>query len=123
MMEKAYIVHTSAGSGGAACAASSSCPDGWRNESVEVVMNFPRGHWRERAACRSEDPELFFPLGEVGLSRTQIERARAVCHRCPVMTACGSWALRNGESDGVWGGMTAAERRALRVPRFTRGDR
>ncbi|MFJ1969672.1 WhiB family transcriptional regulator [Streptomyces sp. NPDC087903] len=85
-------------------------------------MNIFRGHWRELAACRSEDPELFFPLGEVGLSRTQIERARAVCHRCPVMTACGSWALRNGEGHGVWGGMTAAERRALRLPRFTGGQ-
>lgn len=70
-------------------------------------------NWRESAACRTEDPELFFPLGEDGLSRGQIERARAVCHRCPVIHACASWALLNAEYDGVWGGMTAAERRSL----------
>ncbi|MER7977757.1 WhiB family transcriptional regulator [Streptomyces sp. NPDC095817] len=72
-------------------------------------------NWRESAACRTEDPELFFPLGEDGLSRGQIEQARAVCHRCPVLSACASWALLNAEYDGVWGGTTAAERRALRL--------
>ncbi|MEU1041873.1 WhiB family transcriptional regulator [Streptomyces sp. NPDC005551] len=71
-------------------------------------------NWRELAACRSEDPELFFPVGEDGLSRQQIERARAVCHRCPVVRACGAWALRNGERDGVWGAMTVEERRRRR---------
>ncbi|MET7685116.1 WhiB family transcriptional regulator [Streptomyces sp. NPDC005423] len=76
-------------------------------------------NWRSAAACRSEDPELFFPLGEDGLSRRQIEEARAVCRRCPVMGACGAWAVRNGERDGVWGGMTAAERRTLRRGRVT----
>jgi WhiB family redox-sensing transcriptional regulator len=70
--------------------------------------------WRESAACRTEDPELFFPLGEEGPSRRQIERARAVCRRCPVVPACTDWALLNTERDGVWGGTTAAERRTLR---------
>ncbi|MFF1546355.1 WhiB family transcriptional regulator [Streptomyces sp. NPDC058291] len=76
-------------------------------------------NWRDLAACRFEDPELFFPIGEDGPSRLQIEQARAVCNRCPVMTACGSWALHSGEYDGVWGAMTAGERRALRLWRET----
>ncbi|MFD9112131.1 WhiB family transcriptional regulator [Streptomyces bottropensis] len=76
-------------------------------------------NWRDSAACRFEDPELFFPIGEDGLSRGQIEQARAVCNRCPVMTACGSWALRSGEHEGVWGAMTPGERRALRLWRKT----
>ncbi|MEU7057957.1 WhiB family transcriptional regulator [Streptomyces sp. NPDC046197] len=70
-------------------------------------------NWRDRGACRSEDPELFFPLGEHGPSSRQIEQARAVCHRCPVLPECRAWALRHGEYDGVWGGMTAGERRAV----------
>lgn len=74
-------------------------------------------NWRESAACRSEDPELFFPVNEHGLSRRQIEEARAVCHRCPVIVACRSWALRNDEYDGIWGGVTAAERRSARLRR------
>ncbi|MGW5128534.1 WhiB family transcriptional regulator [Streptomyces sp. NPDC004069] len=69
-------------------------------------------NWRERGACRFEDPELFFPLGESGPSVRQIAQARAVCHRCPVLRECRAWALRNSEYDGVWGGMTAGERRA-----------
>ncbi|KDN78438.1 WhiB family transcriptional regulator [Streptomyces olindensis] len=76
-------------------------------------------NWRDLAACRFEDPELFFPIGEDGLSLQQIEQARAVCNRCPVVTACGSWALRTGEYEGVWGAMTARERRALRLSRKT----
>lgn len=77
-------------------------------------MSFVRTieNWRERGACRFEDPELFFPLGESGPSVRQIEQARAVCHRCPVLGECRAWALRNSEYDGVWGGMTAGERRA-----------
>ncbi|GAA1013526.1 transcription factor WhiB [Streptomyces sp. F-3] len=75
----------------------------------------PRTNWRERGACRFEDPELFFPVGEGGLSLLQIEQARAVCRRCPVLHECRAWALRNREYDGVWGGMTAQERRAATV--------
>ncbi|MEU1179956.1 WhiB family transcriptional regulator [Streptomyces sp. NPDC005820] len=78
------------------------------------MNSFPSLNWREAAACRSEDPELFFPIGEDGPSRRQIEQARAVCRRCPVMRACGTWAVRHGERHGVWGAMTAGERRSLR---------
>ncbi|MFI7504049.1 WhiB family transcriptional regulator [Streptomyces sp. NPDC049687] len=84
------------------------------------MTSFLSTNWREAAACRFEDPELFFPLGEDGPSLRQIEQARAVCHRCPVMRACGAWALRHGESDGVWGAMTAGERRSLRLDRLPR---
>ncbi|GHE84926.1 transcriptional regulator WhiB [Streptomyces spiralis] len=69
-------------------------------------------NWREHGACRFEDPELFFPLGDGVLSLRQTEQARAVCRRCPVLRECLAFALRNSEYDGVWGGMTAGERRA-----------
>ncbi|MEU1514582.1 WhiB family transcriptional regulator [Streptomyces sp. NPDC005811] len=81
------------------------------------MNSFPSLNWREAAACRSEDPELFFPIGEDGPSRRQIEQARAVCRSCPVMRACGTWAVRHGERHGVWGAMTAGERRGLRPSR------
>ncbi|MFP8963481.1 WhiB family transcriptional regulator [Streptomyces nanhaiensis] len=70
--------------------------------------------WRESAACRGEDPELFFPIGDGGLAERQTARARAVCRGCPVMPQCRDWAVRNGETEGVWGGTTAAERRLIR---------
>ncbi|MFJ8510367.1 WhiB family transcriptional regulator [Streptomyces avermitilis] len=35
--------------------------------------------WRERAACRDVDPDLFFPIGTAGLTLVQIDEAKAVC--------------------------------------------
>ncbi|MFJ1796543.1 WhiB family transcriptional regulator [Kitasatospora griseola] len=70
--------------------------------------------WRHRAVCREEDPELFFPIGNTGPALLQIEEAKAVCRRCPVMETCLQWALTTGEDAGVWGGMSEDERRAMK---------
>lgn len=70
-----------------------------------------RSGWRVRALCVGEDPELFFPLVETDRATA---RARAVCRRCPVLLACRDWAVRHGETDGVWGDTTASQRRAIR---------
>ncbi|MEU3520660.1 WhiB family transcriptional regulator [Streptomyces sp. NPDC006654] len=63
---------------------------------------------------REEDPELFFPIGNTGPALIQIEEAKSVCHRCPVMDQCLQWALEFGQTDGVWGGLSEAERRAMK---------
>ncbi|MFG3046308.1 WhiB family transcriptional regulator [Streptomyces sp. NPDC048241] len=68
--------------------------------------------WRARAACRSEDPELFFPKGEVGW-KTNVDKAKKVCRRCPVHRECLQLALDNGLDDGVFGGLSDKERRVL----------
>lgn len=70
--------------------------------------------WRTRALCRDEDSELFFPIGNTGPALRQIEEAKAVCRRCPVVTECLTWALDSGQDAGVWGGMSEHERRALK---------
>jgi WhiB family redox-sensing transcriptional regulator len=72
------------------------------------------GDWRERAACLSEDADLFFPIGNTGLALVQIEEAKMVCLRCPVRETCLEWALSKGEDAGVWGGLSEDERKALR---------
>ncbi|MFI0417822.1 WhiB family transcriptional regulator [Spongiactinospora sp. 9N601] len=69
--------------------------------------------WARRGACRSSDPELFFPPAP---SLDQETRAKAVCGRCPVMAECRAYALRAGEREGIWGGMTPQERRRSRFP-------
>ncbi|WP_028801452.1 WhiB family transcriptional regulator [Streptomyces sp. 142MFCol3.1] len=69
--------------------------------------------WRESAACRSVDPDLFFPIGHTGPALLQIEEAKAVCRACPVRDACLRWALDTGQAIGIWGGTSEAERRAL----------
>lgn len=70
--------------------------------------------WRDRALCRGEDPELFFPESTDILRQ---EAARAVCVLCPVMQTCGNWAIDNGITNGVFGGLTEEEREQIRSTR------
>jgi WhiB family redox-sensing transcriptional regulator len=70
--------------------------------------------WRHRAACRDEDPELFFPIGNTGPALVQIDEAKAVCRMCTVADDCLTWALETGQDSGVWGGLSEDERRAVK---------
>ena len=70
--------------------------------------------WRHRAACRDEDPELFFPIGTSGPTLLQVDQAKAVCRRCTVADDCLQWALETGQDAGVWGGMSEEERRTVK---------
>jgi WhiB family redox-sensing transcriptional regulator len=72
------------------------------------------GDWRHHAACRDEDPELFFPIGTSGPALLQVEQAKEVCRRCAVSDECLRWAVDTGQDAGVWGGMSEEERRAFR---------
>lgn len=40
--------------------------------------------------------------------------AKKVCQQCPLINKCLEFALTNEEEWGVWGGLTADERRKLR---------
>lgn len=66
-----------------------------------------------RPVCRDEDPDLFFPNGKSGPAALQIEEAKAVCRRCPLMDVCREYAIENGENSGVWGGTSEDERQAI----------
>lgn len=70
--------------------------------------------WRQHAECRSEDPDLFFPIGTSGPALLQTEQAKAVCRRCPVREPCLEWAMETDQTLGVWGGTGETERRALK---------
>jgi WhiB family redox-sensing transcriptional regulator len=71
-------------------------------------------YWREQAACLGADTELFFPIGNSGpAALEQIDEAKAVCGRCPVIEQCLKWATEVGEV-GIWGGMTDSERCDIR---------
>lgn len=71
-------------------------------------------NWRMHAACRDEDPDLFFPIGTTGPALVQTEEAKTVCRGCPVQEQCLRWALENNQDAGVWGGLGENERRALK---------
>lgn len=72
--------------------------------------------WDYYAECRKEDPELFHPTGEGAVAILQIERAKAICSRCPVIEECLEDALRvegcsrPGARHDVRGGLTGKER-------------
>ena len=60
------------------------------------------------------EPELFFPIGNTGTALMQIEEAKVACNRCQVIDRCLRFALESGQDAGVWGGLTADERFALK---------
>lgn len=73
----------------------------------------PSGDWEQRAACRGEDLDLFFPTS----GRTeQAAEAKRVCQRCPVLYRCLAAQLKHRWRDdhGIWGGTTVDERKAIR---------
>jgi len=75
--------------------------------------HLPGQDWAEDAACQFEDPELFFPVSEIGPGARQVALAKAVCARCPVKADCLRFALDNGLDHGIFGGTTPEERRLL----------
>lgn len=67
--------------------------------------------WPDRAACRGEDTELWFPLG----GGDPDPYAKATCAVCPVRPECLEFALTlESVPAGIWGGMTERERRLLK---------
>jgi WhiB family transcriptional regulator, redox-sensing transcriptional regulator len=73
-----------------------------------------RAAWWSRAACRTTDPELYFPIASAGPGARQVSEAKAICARCEIQQACLDYALDAGHIQGVWGGTTEHERRLLR---------
>jgi WhiB family transcriptional regulator, redox-sensing transcriptional regulator len=71
--------------------------------------------WQRFGACRGMDgADFFHPGGERSPSRARrTARAKEICRRCPVIMECREFALRTREPFGVWGGLSAAERRVI----------
>ena len=69
--------------------------------------------WWSLAACKSRDPELFFPISSAGPGLDQVRRAKAVCAGCQVRPECLDFALRTRTAEGVWGGTSPEEREQL----------
>ncbi|MEW2302068.1 WhiB family transcriptional regulator [Streptomyces sp. NPDC006655] len=73
--------------------------------------------WRHLSACKGEETDLFFPVGESGPAQHQAEEAKSYCRRCPVERQCLQFALELSITDGIWGGLTEKERRKLQRKR------
>jgi WhiB family redox-sensing transcriptional regulator len=76
-----------------------------RSEDVVPLTN---QSWRQHAACRGVEPDVFYPVSD-----EEADIAKAICDQCSVRQTCLEYALTNRERDGVWGGATERERRRL----------
>ncbi|MFG2223779.1 WhiB family transcriptional regulator [Streptomyces sp. NPDC050161] len=90
--------------------------------SQRVPSREEAGPWHSEAVCRRDEAGLFFaPSKEPTAARlAREEAAKRVCARCPVMIECREHALLQPEPYGVWGGLTAAERRVVLARRRRR---
>ena len=72
------------------------------------MINLDQLAWMLRGACSvlNANPDIFYEDGNE-------DTAKAYCYQCPVINTCREWAMVNDE-EGVWGGMSAADRRAVR---------
>lgn len=59
-------------------------------------------------ACKDVDTNLFF--SEL---KSKVEKAKAICNSCVVKSECLEFALNDGIEFGIFGGVTANERKAL----------
>jgi hypothetical protein len=75
--------------------------------------------WRDRAECRTYEPEIFFPRPSSGVGAEydpKVRFARDICAACDVQRECAIEALNGEWRHGVWAGVylspsTAAETR------------
>ncbi|PQM20346.1 WhiB family transcriptional regulator [Streptomyces xinghaiensis] len=90
--------------------------------SQRVTARDQDGPWHSEAVCRRDEAGLFFaPSKEPTAARlSREEAAKRVCARCPVLVECREHALLQPEPYGVWGGLTAAERRVVLARRRRR---
>ena len=66
--------------------------------------------WRAAGAC-------------LGAASTQVARALRICDGCQVRQQCLEFAMRTGESHGIWGGTTPDDRARARRARTRRAAR
>jgi hypothetical protein len=107
-------------------------------EQAWAILEWLRPKWHERAACRGQAVERFYPTaanmwrkiatkakdrGELAKGRRaspietyqgpQVEAVKKICRACPVRAHCLAGALARRERFGLWGGLTPNERAAL----------
>ena len=58
-------------------------------------------HWRRFAACRSDDPDLFFPVSASGPSVSQAAKAKAICSARQVRRDCLAFAVTTRQAHGI----------------------
>lgn len=80
------------------------------DEIADIVTARETQQWRRRAQCRTHPTWVWFPSR--GDNKT-LAAARTVCETCPVAVECAAEGA--GQPAGVWGSITANQRRTSRT--------
>lgn len=80
-----------------------------------IIEGELRSDWRNRSACRDEDPDIFFAVGIGAAAERMTADAKAICAGCDVIRECGTLlahmqATLPGLVEGVWAGTSFADR-------------
>ena len=78
----------------------------------DLASLLQRPAWHADAACRGMGTDHF--LLERGHHPDQLTAARAICARCAVQEPCLAAALTHNDTQGIWAGTTAHDRRRTR---------
>jgi WhiB family redox-sensing transcriptional regulator len=69
--------------------------------------------WKSVAACRTAEPDLFFPVSAAENNRPQVSEAKRICGRCAARGRCLAFSIETRQMHGIWGGLTEEERYPL----------
>jgi WhiB family redox-sensing transcriptional regulator len=71
--------------------------------------------WRAQAVCRTTSPDARTRTEPFFEPNGSYKEAQAICATCPVTAECLDFAVKNGEEDGVWGGLTPWQRKHMDI--------
>lgn len=81
---------------------------------LPALLSPDDGKWRNHAMCKGIGVDPFFANYFNGQARREtMTSIIAMCRVCPVRKECLRFAVDNKINDGIWGGLTAKERRSL----------
>lgn len=76
-----------------------------RGSVVSQLPHAADAGWFDQAACKGADVDLWF-------NEKTYRQARRICQACPVRRPCLEYAIDNGETHGMWGGLSWRQRKA-----------
>lgn len=81
-------------------------------------MEYDSGAWRDQAACKGADTDLFFAenIHDIGPA---VEH----CFECPVIDECLEYAISDPFIVGIFGGTSSVQRARIRKTRTKTGQR
>ncbi len=83
------------------------------NNNFRAYMDLIHGIETNGGVQCQEAPDTFFYDHGDKNKVYKIKTAKKICYDCPVKFLCLEYALESNEQEGIWGGLTSNERRAL----------